>query len=1270
MNKLPLTLVLIFCLRLLAFSQNDTAQLTTIASKLQKLTAARPAEKVYLQFNKPGYTIGDTIWFKGYVTVGNHHQPSALSAVLYVDLIDTKDKIIRTLMLKNNNGVSAGDFVLDSKLPAGDYHIRAYTNWMRNFGPDQFFTQAIPVGDTRTSALLVSPSFAVANVNNEEAVNTKLAYTDESGKPFINRQVNYQVRADTNLLYAGTGVTDASGNLAFTFPGKTAPKQHIRVISHLKLTGDVGIDKTTSLTVPNENMDIQFFPEGGELVNGVRSKVAFKAVGTNGLGVSIKGTIVDNDNNEVAEFTSQHAGMGVFALMPMPGKTYSAKIMLADNLFFKVKLPVANDKGFVLAVNTNPNDSTKLNVRVTTNEATLNEKKGQSFYIAGQSGETIYYTTAGKLNNGSFSAIVPKSKFPSGIAQFTLFSNTNEPLNERMVFIKNNNDILNLDLETQKQIYAPKEQVNLALNAKDNTGKPVQGNFSLTVYNEDKLTANENAESTILSNLLLTSDLKGYVEEPDYYFSYPSAQTNADLDVLLLTQGYRRFEWKEVIDDSFPKITYQPEKGLSISGTLTTEKGKPLAKARLNVLATAAKTLIDTTADEHGRFVINNVEFTDSTKLVVEARTANDGKNVIISLDNNRTVPAISKNVVLDVSPSLVAPLFSMVTDNKVVGNADTTRIAAGIIAGNTKPAKALKEVTIKSSQPDKPDKSNLYGSKPPEKIISGDKMREYAMTKMGIETQVPNVSVDLYGKIFDMDPRTKKVPMPIVLDDRPLPVRELNFDIDNYVDADQIENVKVLRGNEFKTLYNIPVSDPNNRILLITTKKFAGTDTARITTGIIANTTKPAKALKEVTIKSRQPDKPDKSNLYGSKPPEKIISGDKMGEMSMTLMGLENNVPGLHVDYSPITGLTYLYDTNPLVKEKIANMDKSFRKTPDEKLEDDPIPIVLNGTKIDYVQDIDALVDPDQIEDVKILRGDEFKTLYGVSATNGNDRIILITTKKFAGTDTVDVRNTAKNKLKQLNLKEVDVKARKNAGTELAPWILVDPNSANLNGPGHANTVFGPKDLELCIDVITCVINKLPGIIRKTVMNPAGQTVDGVFYAYGDEIDYFSRHMGQSLTSPPPIKFLLDGAFVNYDNLTSLDVNSISSVEVLESSSYLNVYGSSASGGMLIFTTKKGTAGYGEDNNNQSTPGLITTKFKGYYKAREFYMPKYTAANLNNTDTRDAVYWNANIVTDSNGKFPVEYFNSDVKGAYRAVVEGIDNDGNIGRFVYRYRVE
>ncbi len=112
----------------------------------------------------------------------------------------------------------------------------------------------------------------------------------------------------------------------------------------------------------------------------------------------------------------------------------------------------------------------------------------------------------------------------------------------------------------------------------------VPGHFSVSVIDENKVPEEANNEHTILTDLLLTSEVKGYVEQPNYYFNDTSEVARQNLDVLMLTQGYRRFEWKQVMDTNYAPLAFQPEKALEISGKVTNFSGKPLAKATVNLV--------------------------------------------------------------------------------------------------------------------------------------------------------------------------------------------------------------------------------------------------------------------------------------------------------------------------------------------------------------------------------------------------------------------------------------------------------------------------------------------------------------------------------------------------------------------------------------------------------------------------------------------------------------------------------------------------------------
>src|SRR6185312_9956953 len=154
---------------------------------------------------------------------------------------------------------------------------------------------------------------------------------------------------------------------------------------------------------------------------------------------------------------------------------------------------------------------------------------------------------------------------------------------ERIAFIQNN-DTLKLDIKSNLTVYTTRQPVKISLDALDNTNKPITGSFSVAVINESRVGVDENAESTIVNNLLLTSELTGNIEQPNYYFTNSSNQTAADLDVLMLTQGCHRFEWKQVLSNAAPMIAFRPEKSLELAGTLKTPSGKPVPNGKITLV--------------------------------------------------------------------------------------------------------------------------------------------------------------------------------------------------------------------------------------------------------------------------------------------------------------------------------------------------------------------------------------------------------------------------------------------------------------------------------------------------------------------------------------------------------------------------------------------------------------------------------------------------------------------------------------------------------------
>ncbi|NNU33827.1 hypothetical protein HK413_06135 [Mucilaginibacter sp. S1162] len=218
----------------------------------------------------------------------------------------------------------------------------------------------------------------------------------------------------------------------------------------------------------------------------------------------------------------------------MAGKTYQAKVTYPDGATNIVNLPAATDDGYVLSINhTVKNDSVL--VRVYGGAAALRSGT-RSLSLVGQSGGKVYFSANVPLNKASASLYLSTANVPTGILQFTLFSPAGNPLNERIVFIENKDNI-DLKITSAKKVYDRREKVDLNIEAKDSNGKPVGGNFSVSVMSEAAVPSDEVKENSIFSQLLLSADIKGYIEKPNYYFYNPTNETRANLDILMLTQG-------------------------------------------------------------------------------------------------------------------------------------------------------------------------------------------------------------------------------------------------------------------------------------------------------------------------------------------------------------------------------------------------------------------------------------------------------------------------------------------------------------------------------------------------------------------------------------------------------------------------------------------------------------------------------------------------------------------------------------------------------------
>lgn len=669
-----------------AFSQTDSIPLVTIAQKTAEYNSQNPVEKVYLHFDKPYYAVGDTIWLKAYVTADSYGDlkqrvPSALSNVVYVDVIH-KDTIVQKLKLSATKGVAFGNIDINKiRYTQGNYQIRAYTKWMRNFDAAYFFDKTISIGDAINKNVLTDIALTSSTQNNAAKVEALINYRNPDGSAIAGKKVNWRVQTKADdVLSKGKETTDANGNIKVAFnTNKLSDLSASDLITEID-AGSKEASSQFSLKNAGAPMDVQFFPEGGDLIAGVASKVAFKAIQPNGMGVNIKGTITDNTGATVSEFASQHLGMGVFNLTPALGKTYKATVTFADGTKNTYDLPKVSAEDIALTVtNTSPQ---RVSLNLLCNDAFLQKNKGKRFYLIAQNGQAIFYAAqTAPLEATSYPAFLT-NKLPSGVAKITLLNNNGEALSERLVFINKPDDQLALTLNSTKTVYTSRDKVVMNVTAK-NAAQPVEADLSVAVVDETKVPYDESSETTILTYLLLTSDLKGYIEKPNYYFTNTNDKKAADLDVLMLTQGYRRFVYKDIIANRLPTPPkYMPEDGITITGTLRTSSGLPVNKGNVNFEIKDRRISTYTTTNTVGEFTFSKLYFPDSLQATVSAKGNANSNNFMILVDNESAQP---------ITPSINAPAAFVNIDSAMRPYLQNSKK----VADNSR---VLQEVTIRGN--------------------------------------------------------------------------------------------------------------------------------------------------------------------------------------------------------------------------------------------------------------------------------------------------------------------------------------------------------------------------------------------------------------------------------------------------------------------------------------------------------------------------------------------------------------------------------------------
>lgn len=521
------------CFSVFSNEQNSTGTQSVSESIIQQNTVV--FEKIYVHLDRSSYAVGEDIWFKVYLLDAESNLPLTNSQMVNVELIDSSDRIVDSRVIKVIEGGGDGEFKISPSASTGEYTVRAYTNYMRNFDTSFFFRKSI------------------------------------------------QVRSGLSQIYGDT----------------SQPQDSISDLDENPRT--------------EAKPDVQFFPEGGYMVADLSSRIGFKVLNENGKSISVSGYVENESGRRIAEFNTLKFGMGSFRLNPELGKTYKA-FVLYNGMNYEYTLPESLSQGISMMVIQRA-DHYQINIQSTLPEGVL----GLSF-IGTQKGVMV---SRAVLDTNSKNGLirVPMSSLENGILKLSVYDKNNKPLGERLVFAELNNPLPKLSVQNEQDVYKKRGlvEINISLDVPKQQIK--QANMSVAVT-DMSMGSFDDCDIDIQSYLMLESELKGEIEDPCYYFDTSKPDRKRVLDLLMMTQGWRKYLWNELAAQESQKLEYSIETGISFAGTIKSIYNHKVPVSSDVSLTFKNRDLIGKTDAKtfgQGKFLFQGYQFKDSTSIIIQA---------------------------------------------------------------------------------------------------------------------------------------------------------------------------------------------------------------------------------------------------------------------------------------------------------------------------------------------------------------------------------------------------------------------------------------------------------------------------------------------------------------------------------------------------------------------------------------------------------------------------------------------------------------------------
>jgi len=511
---------------------------------------------LFAHFDKNVYTSNENAWFTAYLLNSTSNENDVLSIML---VNDYNGAIVAKNKFKMDKGVASGSVFLHDTIPPGNYSFMLYTNIMVNGEPKNVFTQQITIKGTSQSSykanLLLQDDDKTAKVPTTKVL---LMTQSVDANLLAGATVNYYVGDKEHPTMKGTAKTDNAGQYLFTIPTKNITAEnnvlHTQVIYGKEI-------KTVNIALPvqKSGLVVRFYPEGGNLSDGIPSVVGWEVKNTQGSPFAAKGTLY-KDGKQVDTISTNEFGLGRFTVVPNKESNYTVKLGLSESRDSVFSLPaVLANAPVVTIANSLVNDTLKLVIK--------NKQPGK-FYALVHNYQQVFNSVPVQLTGGSTAISIPLTDLPRGIAEITLLDSLERPYAERLFFAHyDQRDVLKATTDNNE--YKTRQKVNVKLNLTGPDGKPVKGSVSIACVQANRV------------DVTKATDIASYFYLNDKLGALPTKQDNWSdkgfLEDVLLIKGWRRYTWADLMQAS-PKDTLKRLESLRFKGDVT-DLGKPVKKS-------------------------------------------------------------------------------------------------------------------------------------------------------------------------------------------------------------------------------------------------------------------------------------------------------------------------------------------------------------------------------------------------------------------------------------------------------------------------------------------------------------------------------------------------------------------------------------------------------------------------------------------------------------------------------------------------------------------